>query len=255
MWTDEEQKDLYREIFRRKSVRRYKDEPLQDGVLERILEMCTGKALPLNDEKAAFQILSGDQVEKIFNNAPHYLCLYARPEPAAAVNVSVIAEQVSLALSAQETGSCWLGMAKPKKAFMEYQGLPFYMMLAFGTPTEAPYRSDLKDFNRKPLKLITDISGIDDIMECARLAPSAMNRQSWYFSGISDALGVRGIRLYMTQAPLIGRFTVHLDYADAGIALAHLCIGTKDRFSGFIKEESVQSVRKNAVYYWTVNIK
>ena len=56
--------------------------------------------------------------------------------------------------------------------------MPCIITMAFGKPAQPLYR-DVSEFKRK---LLSDISeGTDDRLEAARLAPSGMNKQNWYF--------------------------------------------------------------------------
>ena len=103
--------------------------------------------------------------------------------------------------------------------------MKFIIMLAFGYPKGDQLRHDLMGFKRKSMEQITDKG--DSRLESARLAPSAVNRQPWYFTHEGDTIHVhcsrKGSRL------------------DAGIALAHLFVANEDTFR-FFKAENVQAV-------------
>ncbi|GHV51398.1 hypothetical protein AGMMS49579_06630 [Spirochaetia bacterium] len=63
----------------------------------------------------------------------------------------------------------------------------------------------------------------EDILEPARLAPSAMNRQTWYFSGDKNK-----IHFYMADDMLnMKKITEPLGLADPGIALCHLWLAAQ----------------------------
>ena len=95
--------------------------------------------------------------------------------------------------------------------------MKFVIMLAFGYPKGDQLRHDLKDFKRKTLEQIADQA--DHRLEPARLAPSAINSQPWYFTHEGDSIHVycskKGSRL------------------DAGIALAHLYVANEETFRFF----------------------
>jgi hypothetical protein len=95
-------------------------------------------------------------------------------------------------------------------------------MLAFGYPRGDQLRHDLKGFKRKSMEQITDKA--DSRLEVARLAPSAVNSQPWYFIHDGDAIQVycsrKGSRL------------------DAGIALAHLFVAHAESFRFFRAENA-----------------
>jgi hypothetical protein len=101
----------------------------------------------------------------------------------------------------------------------------FVIMLAFGYPKGDRLYRERKDFKRKSMEQITDKA--DPELEPARLAPSAVNSQPWYFTHEGDTLHCycnrKGSRL------------------DAGIALAHLYVANEPRFR-FFKTEPARSL-------------
>ena len=103
--------------------------------------------------------------------------------------------------------------------------MKFVIMLAFGHPKGDQQRQSIKDFKRKPMEKITDKA--DPRLEPARLAPSAVNSQPWYFTHEGDTIHVhcskKGSRL------------------DAGIALAHLYVANEETFR-FFKAENTPDV-------------
>jgi nitroreductase len=253
MWDNNEINGSYREIFRRKSVRRYENKNITLETLNRLTSSIS-KAQRLNENPVAFRILTSDQVKKTFGNATYYLAAYSRPDTDSAINASFVMQQLSLWLSTQNIGSCWLGMHKPKEETAQAEGLPFFMMMAFGHGTDDIYRHDVKGFERKPLLEITDLKEMEDLLEAGRLAPSAINQQSWYFSGDSSK-----VRLFIAEPPFLFKNMMrHLKAADAGIVLSHLWLSilVKNRFDGFIKESGVSFPgNKNMKYVWTINLK
>ena len=119
-------------------------------------------------------------------------------------------------------GVCWLGMGRMNpKTTTAVEGMKFVIMLAFGPPKGDQLRHDLKSFKRKPMEQITDKP--DAKLEPARLAPSAVNSQPWYFTHEGDNIHVwcskKGSRL------------------DAGIALAHLYVANEDTFQFFTADQ------------------
>ena len=108
------------------------------------------------------------------------------------------------------------------KTTTSVEGMKFVIMLAFGHPKGDRLRHDLKGFKRKSMEQITDKP--DSRLEPARLAPSAVNSQPWYFTHEGDAIHLfcskKGSRL------------------DVGIALAHLFVANEESFH-FFKTENV----------------
>ena len=91
-------------------------------------------------------------------------------------------------------------------------------MLAFGHPKGDRLRHDLKGFKRKSMEQITDKA--DPRLEPARLAPSAVNSQPWYYTHEGDDT----IHVYCSRKG---------SRLDAGIALAHLCVANEETFQFF----------------------
>jgi hypothetical protein len=114
--------------------------------------------------------------------------------------------------------------------------------MAFGKPAEPLHRS-LSDFKRKPLSEISE--GVDERLEAARLAPSGMNAQNWYFIAENGK-----IHCYRKKpnSPL-GFMTSRLSYIDMGIALCHIAEESKEfRFA----KEAGAPERKGCAYMGTV---
>jgi nitroreductase len=112
--------DLYDNIFKRKSVRRYEATPLDEDTLTKITRhMATIK--PLNDGiKTELRILPGNAVNGIFRiRAPHYLALFSEEKEGHLTNAGFILQQMDLYLSAIGVGSCWLALAKPSKEYLK----------------------------------------------------------------------------------------------------------------------------------------
>jgi hypothetical protein len=160
---------------------------------------------------------------------------------------------MSLWLSSQGIGSCWVGMGKPKPEFIEAAGLSFISLIAFGYPGEELYRGEVKEFKRKPLSEITDLKDIEAILEPVRLAPSAMNRQSWYLSGEKNK-----IHFYMADDMFIMKKMMEpLGFADSGIALCHLWLAAEhaDSFISFTGESEGVPVIKKHHHVASINIR
>jgi nitroreductase len=244
--------DLYGEIFRRKSIRKFDPKEPEPALLEKLIA-AADKAVPLIEEPFAFRVLTREQVEKPFGKAPCYLAVYAKKEADAMISAAFLLQQMSLWLSSQGIGSCWVGMGKPKPELVLVEGLSFISLIAFGYPDEDLYRKETKEFKRKPLSEITDLKGLEKTLEPVRLAPSAMNRQGWHLSGGTDK-----IHLYMADGLFIMKKIMEpLGLADAGIALCHLWLAAEHdgSFGSFAKENGDLPVIKKYHYVWTVNLK
>jgi hypothetical protein len=102
---------------------------------------------------------------------------------------------------------------------------------------------EISDFKRKPLSAISE--GVDPRLEAARLAPSAVNAQDWYFLADNGK-----IHCYRKKAmPLLAFMFDKLSYIDLGIALCHIAEESTD-FT-FSKETGAPE-RKGCIYMGTV---
>jgi nitroreductase len=211
---------LYNAIFQRKSIRKYDMTPLSEEILTGIQEYV--KTLKTLDDSIQYEVayLDTDQVKNLLPiKAPHYVCLYSQKKGNYLMNAGFLLQQMDLYLSANHLGSCWLGMAKPSKEVPEQKnGLEFVIMLAFGNSKEPVHREAVSEFKRNKLSEISSLIGLEELLEPARLAPSAVNSQAWYFSGDKAGIIVSRKKLNIIKAPLYGK----MNQIDIGIALFHL---------------------------------
>ena len=216
---------LHEMIYHRKSCRSFTGKPVEPEMIEQILSF---EPTPLYPEiKVRMDIVSRDKVKCICPwTTPQVITIYSEEAEGYLENIGFLFQQMDLYLQALGLGVCWLGLGKINpKATAEVEGMKFVIMLAFGYPKGDQLRRDLKDFKRKPLEKITDTP--DPKLEVARLAPSAVNSQPWYFTHDGDTIHVhcskKGSKL------------------DAGIALTHLYVANEESFR-FFKAENVPDV-------------
>ena len=226
-------------IRKRKSIRKYDPDPLDAATLEKVRAQIE-KVKPLYPGiRYSAEIVN--KTKGIFNiKAPHYLIFGSEENEGAYENIGFIGQQMDLFFSASGIGSCWLGASKPEEK--EASALPFVICISFGKPAE-PLHRELSEFKRKPPAEIGE--GADERLEAARLAPSAVNAQNWYFIAESGK-----IHCYRKKAnPLLGFIYNKLHCIDMGIALCHIAEESGDFH--FSKEADV-SERNGYVYMGTV---
>ena len=149
-------------------------------------------------------------------------------------NVGFVFQQLDLYLQSIGLGVCWLGMGKLNAQGIEQtkrdDGLRCVMMMTFGYPKGDALRSDAAEFKRKSLAEIADCA--DERLEAARLAPSSINSQPWYFVHEGEV-----IHAYCTRQGLIrNRALGEMNRIDMGIALAQLYVAHADTFRFFQTE-------------------
>ncbi len=202
----------YDAMFRRRSVRKY-SRPLEPDMMDKVRNFAHS-LIPLHPEiRTELRFLDNEEVKGLFKvDAPHFLALYSEPADGSAANAGFMLQQMDLFLSANEIGSCWQGGSWPV-AMGQGEKRTNFISLAFGMSAEDVHRQNVSEFKRKPLGEVTALKGMEDLLEPGRLAPSAMNKQSWYFSGSEDA-----VRVHCARSSLSGR----MNQINAGIALYHI---------------------------------
>lgn len=212
-------------IFQRKSCRSFTGEPVDAEMIEKILSFDLKPLYP--QIKVRMDIVSRDKVKCICPwTTPQLIAIYSEETEGYLENIGFLFQQMDLFLQTLGLGVCWLGMGRMNpKTTTEVEGMKFVILLAFGHPKGDPLRHDLKGFKRKPMEKITDQA--DPRLEVARLAPSAVNSQPWYFTHDGETVHVycskKGSRL------------------DAGIALSHLYVANEEAFR-FFRAENVQEI-------------
>jgi nitroreductase len=219
-----ENTNLYETIFKRKSVRDYDLTPLDGQTLAEIMAHIRALKPLYDDIKIEMKLVSQKDVKGLLRaKAPHYLVVFSETKDGYLTNAGFMLQQMDLFFSANGIGSCWQGMPKPTKEILNSSKLEFVILLAFGKPQERLHRESVLEFKRKPLGEITDIKGADELLEPARLAPSAMNRQQWFFTGNAST-----IHAYRAKSSFIIAFMFErMSKISMGIAICHLWIAAK----------------------------
>jgi len=243
-------------IRKRKSVRKYDPTPLDAATLEAVRAEI-GKLKPLYPD-IKFTIEFTTKTKGFLGvKAPHFLIFGSEDKPGSHENIGFIGQQLDLYFSANGLGACWLGASKPGEA-MESK-LPYVIALAFGKPTE-PLHRELSAFKRKHLSAICEFFA-DERLKAARLAPSGMNMQNWFFivSGElpdthywdwdSDVPRNKIIHCYRKKLnPLLEIIFGKMNRIDLGIAICHIWVES-EKFS-FVEMDV--PTRKDLIYLGTV---
>ena len=219
-------------IYKRKSCRSFTNAPVDEAMLETIRAFSMKPLYP--EIKVRWEIVPRNQVKCICPwTTPQLITVYSEETDGWLENVGFLFQQMDLYLQSLGLGVCWLGMGRmnPKTA-PAVEGMQFAIMLAFGHSKGDQLRHDLKAFKRKPMEQISDQA--DPKLEPARLAPSAVNSQPWYFTHEGDTL-------HIYRIPNDG--LSYMNRIDIGIALAHLYVANEETFR-FFKVESPQKVLK-----------
>lgn len=208
---------LYSSIFKRRSVRKYDANKLDDSTISAIRSFIDGLRPMVPEIVTKVQLLESERVKGMFKvSAPYHIAFYSEEKDGYLANAGFMLQQLDLFFNASGIGCCWQGMQKPASD-SNSGGLKLVIMLGFGRPAE-PLDRDRADFQRLPLSKITDIVGEDELLEAARLAPSAMNKQSWFFTKTDDRIDV-----FYERSMMLDRF----NQINSGITLFHLFLAAK----------------------------
>ncbi len=232
-----EKNNFYETIFKRKSIRNYDLTPLDENTLSEISEFLDNLEPLYDDIKLDLKIVSENEISRRFmKKAPHYLVVFSENKDGYLTNVGFMLQQVDLYLSASGIGTCWQGIPKPKKEVLQSSNLEYIILIAFGKPAEPLYRLNLTEFKRKPLNEMSEVQGAAEIVEAARLAPSATNSQAWFFTGDENIIHVYALKPGFIRA-LVAKKYIPID---VGIALCHLKVAAEhfNKNTTIIKDES-----------------
>lgn len=217
-------------IPRRKSTRKYTGVPVDAETLEQ-LDAFLRTAKPLDPEIAVhWEVWDKKDVSCILPwLPPQILTIYSEEKDGWLENVGFLFQQADLWLQARGLGVCWLGMGQPDRAARNRapEGMTFAMMLAFGHPQGDALRPEAEIIRRKTLRQIADQP--DDRLEPARLAPSSINSQPWYFTHNGSGFHVYCLRQGLLKNKGLGA----MNRIDIGICLAHLFVANPKRFRFF----------------------
>ena len=249
---------MFEAIFNRRSVRKYKMEPLEAEVLEKLRKMIDNVSMldsSCRVEIEIFENLGKKSLAKglLKSDAPYYLIVYCDDTPGAYRNAGYVAEQLVLYMTGKEIGTCYLGGSKigPK----EKKGMKQFLVIAFGTAEGTLYR-DMEEAHRHPLAHLCtykDEPGeyLKKILKAARMAPSSMNTQPWRFIVYADRIYVFMKKEAIPQPKM---FT-NMRHFDMGIMLSHIMLAAEEFWMNMetvTEEQYAKKNYKNGEYICTI---
>lgn len=238
--------ELYKYIFKRKSIRKYEMVSLSEDTIADINLRLESLEPLYKDIKVGYKIVGQEYIKSLLPvKAPHYLVISSEEKDGFLENVGFMFQQMDLHFSSMGLGSCWLGMARTNEDIKTE--LPFVIVMAFGKPKEELYRSG-PEFKRNGLSQIS--RGKDVRIEVVRLAPSAANSQNWYFVAEGERLHVYRTRLSLLKLRIYDR----MNQIDIGIAISYLWLASlsHDKPFEFIKLDTPPE-QKGFIYVGTVD--
>ena len=211
---------LYAPIFERKSIRKFAETPLSAEQLKRVKAEMEAATPLLPGEKFQLELSPSKEGWRIFG--------YCENTPLSNVNLGFLLQQLDLALHLQGLGRLWYGFGRAPRGVKPPKGLSYAMCLKIGMAAE-PLTRELAEFDRQAS--ITDDDTLAELLKPARLAPSAMNSQPWWFSAEGEAIHVWRKQIGLKKL-LLGR----MNLIDVGISLCHTVLAIEHAGKAFSVE-------------------
>lgn len=180
---------IYDAIYIRKSIRNYKMEAVGDQILTSIKKFYQDMPKLFMGIETEIQVIENIQKQAkvaLFGvKAPYYLALYTEDKEKAMMNAGFIMEQISLFLTCKGIGSCFMGTPVINRKYTARNGKKLAVLLAFGKARGSFVRKPT-EFKRLEMNHICVFKEqprqwMRQLLEVARLAPSALNTQPWRF--------------------------------------------------------------------------
>jgi nitroreductase len=232
-------------IFKRRSIRKFKKEPVPEQLLNDILYFGINIPRLHGDIRTKLEISENVEehvpVKGLWKvEAPYYLVFYSEEKEGYLANAGYALEHVLLYMTGKGLGTCYLGSTKvsgPGSA-----GLKQVIVIAFGYPKTLLYR-DPATAKRLPLKelcVFKEEAGesLKNILKAVRLAPSAMNTQPWRFIVYHDRIYVFSCKEYLPLSSFVSVREI-----GTGIMLAHLIIAAEEMWMN-VKLETEEAMEK-----------
>lgn len=207
-------------ITKRRSHRSYTENRLPDAALASIENSFIGLVPLFPEIKYTLRLIEREDLRTTMRWLPPMaIALYSDTGEGYLENAGFLLGQLDLYLQSIGIGTCFVGMGKPLDIAKIPENMEFVMLLAFGETTE-PMRSGAADFSRLDVTEVTNLP--DPLTSLARLAPSSLNSQPWYF----DKIGDRTYRTYRKELVRSHNIT-RMNMIDVGIAASFLYIAAK----------------------------
>ena len=217
-------------IPRRRSVRAYRAERIDDAVLADLLRCMEGLVPLIPGAKVEGRIIPTDHGNFLQKwKTPHFIAIFSDGSDDSLLNVGFMYQQLDLYAQSIGLGTCWVGLGSLTGEESVPEGMKLAVMMAIGLPDDVPERT-AADFKRKAMSELSDQP--DDRLEALRLAPSATNSQPWYVTHEGETLHIWREELGIIKQRTHGR----MNKIDMGIGLCHLYAEHPDTFR-FWREE------------------
>lgn len=225
-------------IYRRKSVRDFMDNEIEEDLMNRIWSRLLQTRLLYEKSKIKFVI--SDYCKKS-NYAPYYIGVYTDNTKEGKMNAGFVLQQLSIYLSAIGIASCYQAKSVIFKS-VDAEGMKLAISMAVGYPENCMYR-ELEEIARMPLSKISVIKEkpneeVERLLTLARIAPSCYNVQPWRFVVYHNRIHV------FVKKKMLSRIS-HFKYVNMGIMLGNVCIGAEEMWIDIRFKEVADIKKKN----------
>jgi hypothetical protein len=239
---------------KRRSVRSYSDEPISQETVDKIADYLSELSAPDESIDWNFDTLPYMDMVKLGVRepgvkAPYYLVLRSEKKPFCLQNCGYLGSMAMLYMTELGLKSCWMANFEISKDFPD--SLPYIIAIAFGYSDE-PFRTVDAEPNRNPVEKSATgaVSKYRDILDLARYAPSAGNRQPLSYQVLDGRIHIFRKHVFMKFPPVS-----YLQCIDAGIGIAYITAAAKELGyeTTFLKTEPAPTWG-NKIYQATVQL-
>lgn len=230
----------------RSSVRTFENRDVQEDTMDQLNQAIIDVNEGLS-QQAYFKLIQnkskGEKAQKlgtygIIQGARNFIAVITTQDEVDACELGFLIEKVVLIATGLGLGTCWLGGTFDRSSFEDHLSLKdnekLVILIAFGykkikqSMIESTMRIMAKSNQRKPASELffdgnidkpLDLSVLSDyakVLEMARIAPSASNKQPWRI--VKDK---EYFHFYCCRTPGYGLMNYDLQRNDVGIAMCH----------------------------------
>jgi nitroreductase len=250
--------NLYDAIFVRKSIRRYKMEPIDNKIIENLKKFVNHIEMLSEKQKVNLNIidnLNGKRSIKgsFLVKAPYYLVLSAAKNGDYFLNAGYVLEQIALYLTTKGLSTCFLELHN-KSNFETENGYEPILMLAFGKGEKLLPRESINRLKMEELCTFKTAVGdnIRVMLQAARYAPSILNNQPWRFVVYENR-----IHIFCKKEIFLFNHYKKLKQMDVGMMMANMLVAAEELWSTveLVKRDNIVEKRfKKNQYVTTVVI-
>lgn len=224
-------------IYKRKSVRAFANYEIEPDLIMRIKLAIDSAARKFKDVQ--INVVISDYCRKSFL-APYYIGIYTDGSRRSEINAGYVLQQVVIYLTAIGIATCYQAdNAIFRKK--DYMGRELTIALALGYPSGNMYRSpkEIKRMRTDKICIFKEEPNTDvkELIELARISPSAYNTQPWRFVVYSNRIHVF---LKKSRVKRIAK----MEYVNIGIMLANIVIGAEEKWIDIYMKEQEELKEK-----------